>query len=236
MDIQENILNEIREHAGETSPQECCGVVIVRKGKQRYIRCRNMSRNGRDTFVLHPEDYADAEEQGEVVRIVHSHPYESPAPSQADRVGCESTGIPWLIVNHPLGHYTETFPDGYKAPLVGRQFVHGVLDCYTLVRDYYASLGIELPDFERADRWWDNGGNLYAENFERAGFVRVDDAPRAHDVFLMQVRSEVPNHAAVYLGDEYILHHLHGQLSSKDCYAGYWQKATVIHIRHRSMK
>jgi cell wall-associated NlpC family hydrolase len=48
----------------------------------------------------------------------------------------------------------------------------------------------------------------------------------------MQVASPVPNHAAVYLGDGLILHHLQGRLSSRDVYGGYWQKVTTHALRH----
>lgn len=237
MKIPEKILDDIRAHAFTESPKECCGVVVVKRGKFKYIACRNISRNGHDTFILHPEDHANAEDQGEIVRIVHSHPYASPEPSEADLVGCSAGTVPWLIMNHPLGHYVEIEPNGYRAPLIGRTFVHGVIDCYTLAVDYYKQeLDIELPHFERNENWWNTGENLYVDNFEKAGFIRVSDAPRKHDAFLMQIRSPVPNHAAVYLGDELILHHMHSRLSTRDNYGGYWQKATVIHLRHRSQE
>jgi hypothetical protein len=57
--------------------------------------------------------------------------------------------------------------------------------------------------------------------------VDADDNLKVGDCFLMQVASPVPNHAAVYLGDGLILHHLQGRLSSRDVYGGYWQKVTT---------
>lgn len=103
------------------------------------------------------------------------------------------------------GGVVEIEPCGYEAPLVGRPFSHGHLDCIQLVNDYYKrELGIILPNFERHDGWWDDGrSDLYTEGFPKAGFVRVDGEPRKHDVLLMQIRSKnrVPNHAAIYLGD-----------------------------------
>ena len=79
-----------------------------------------------------------------MIRIVHSHVYEAPTPSMADRVGCEASGIPWLIVNHPTGEWLEFVPSGYVAPLLDRPYCWGVFDCGTLARDYYVSQGIPI--------------------------------------------------------------------------------------------
>jgi cell wall-associated NlpC family hydrolase len=153
-------------------------------------------------------------------------------------VACEASGVPWFIVSYPNGQWFELSPKGYVAPLVGREWSHGVLDCYSIVRDWYAQeRGLSLPDFQRFDEWWRRGENLYVDNFGAAGFAVVEpDDLLVGDVFLMQVHSEVPNHAAIYLGDGLILHHLQGRLSSRDVYGGYWQKITTHTLRHQSQR
>jgi len=221
------------EHAIEAFPHEACGLLIIRKGREAYVRCRNIAV-GTDQFVIHPEDYAAADTEGEIVAVVHSHPGLPPEPSQADRVACEASGLPWYIVGIPSQTWARIEPSGYVAPLVGREWSHGVLDCYALVRDWFdRERGVSLPDFVRFDEWWKRGENLYLENFAAAGFYVIDPAAlQAGDCFLMQVASPVPNHAAVYLGDDMILHHLQGRLSSRDVYGGYWQKNTTHILRY----
>jgi len=222
------------EHAKAAYPRESCGLLVVCKGKELYVPCANLGV-GTDQFVIDPKDYARADAMGEIVAVVHSHPALPPTPSQADRVACEASGLHWYIVSYPNGQWAELKPQGYVAPLVGREWSHGVLDCYSLVRDWFAQeRGIDLPDFNRFDEWWKRGENLYVDNFESSGFVRLDVQPlQVGDCFLMQVVSPVPNHAAVYLGDGLILHHLQGRLSSRDVYGGYWQKITTHTLRHR---
>ncbi len=122
------IIEEIRAHAAQEFPKEACGVVIVRKGKQLYVPCTNLAASPSEHFILSPEDYAKAEDEGEIIRIVHSHPNTAPEPSEADRVGCENSGIPWLIVNWPTAKIFEFTPSGFEAPLIGRSFHHGILD------------------------------------------------------------------------------------------------------------
>jgi proteasome lid subunit RPN8/RPN11 len=230
---------QVIEHALRESPRECCGLAVLTKGRLRYSPCTNLSI-GTDQFEIDPEEYAACEEAGEVVGICHSHVLLPPRPSEADLVMCERTGLPWLIVSVPNGTHTLIEPKGYEAPLTGRPYTHGVLDCYQICKDYYArTLGVNLPDFNRPDDWWLKGKSLYLDNLGEAGFVIMGDGnyadARPHDAFLLQAGSPVPNHAAVYLGDNIILHHVAGRLSSKDVYGGYWRKNTTHVLRHRSL-
>lgn len=117
--------------------------------------------------------------------------------------------------------------------LYGRKFIHGMTDCYGFVRDWYQQeLGIELPNYNRTDGWWNEGANLYIDNFEHAGFYQVDDL-QVGDVIVMQINATVPNHAGVYLGDGLIGHHLYGRLSSKDVYGQFYRDRTTHIVRHK---
>ena len=231
------ILLAFQAHARAEFPRECCGLIVVIRGRERYLRCRNMAESSVH-FIMDPDDYAAAEDAGEIVGICHSHPNLAAIPSEADLAGCESSGIEWHILNvHGAGcGALHSFrPSGYVAPLLGVPFVHGVHDCYTLIQRYYKrTLGIGLPDFEHEEKWWEKGQNLYLDNFEKAGFVRADDL-REHDVILMQLAAPVPNHAAVYLGNNQMMQHIMNRLSSRDVYGGWYQKITVGQVRHRSL-
>ncbi|MNM44597.1 NlpC/P60 family protein [compost metagenome] len=246
----------IERHALAEYPRECCGLVVHAKGRRRYVPCRNTAATG-DQFVLSAEDYAAAEDRGPVLAVVHSHPDWPATPSAADRVGCEASALPWYILevrrgddgHVRAGALSELKPSGYRAPLVGRPFVHGVLDCYSLVRDYYArEMDIELPDFPREDGWWNTGQELYRDLYKVAGFYPVD-VPRQGDMIVMQHRAAVLNHAGIFLEDgrlvsepeHYpapgsILHHLYGRDSRRDVYGGYWAECTGLILRHREAK
>lgn len=230
-----NTREAVIEHAKNEYPRECCGLLVIYRGRETYIPCRNIGV-GSDNFVLHPEDYAAADQLGEIVAVIHSHVNLPPEPSQADRVACEASGLPWHIVSIPNETWSELYPEGYKAPLVGREWSHGVLDCYSLIRDWFQQeRGITLPNFERHDDWWHRGENLYIDNFESVGFKRIDASElQPGDCFIMQVMSPVPNHAAVYLGDDIILHHVQGRLSTRDVYGGYWRKCTTHVVRYEN--
>lgn len=239
------MMRAIFDHALAESPRECCGLIVVCatpvspggdvSPHSKYVPCRNLSESPHEQFVLSPEDWAAAEALGEITEIVHSHPFASPEPSEADRISCNVSALPWLIVNPQTGEVSHLLPgEIVSAPLLGRTFVYGVHDCYSLVLDYYRiERGITLKHYPRDDRfgWWKAGQDLYADRFAACGFVVVDE-PLVGDLVLMQVESPVANHLAVYLGENIILHHLVNQLSRRDVYGGYWQKHTVKFLRY----
>lgn len=225
------------QHALEQAPRESCGLVVIESGKERYFPCQNIAEK-QSQFIMNPEDFARAEDMGDIVAIVHSHPNAPATPSEADRVGCELSGLPWFIVSLPSTLLERLDPAGYKAPLIGRPFVHGILDCYALIRDWYREArGIELKDFDRAEEWWAKGGNLYIDHFREAGFEPIGegDAIQEGDVILMQIQSKVANHAAIYLGRDVMIHHLMNRLSCREIYGGYWKKNTRLVIRYRGI-
>lgn len=234
MIILDSIKAEIIEHAESEKPTEACGLIVVFKGRHKYIRCTNLSTVP-DTFIISPEDYANAEDFGTVICVVHSHPFSNSKPSQADLVSLEKDSIPWVIYSCISKDFSTTYPSGYTAPLYGRQFSFGVLDCLTMIRDVYKEdLGILLKDDPiRAPKWWLSGQNLYVDRIEEWGFEVVEDY-KPYDILLMQVSAPVPDHAAVLLPDNTIAHHFEGRLSSKDVYGGWYRKVTTHICRHKT--
>jgi proteasome lid subunit RPN8/RPN11 len=236
MKLPDGIKEEALQHARDEFPKESCGLVAVVKGRKRYFACRNLAETPSEHFVLDPEQYAEIEDKGEIVAVIHSHPITNHAPSQADQVACEKSGLPWHIVNPQTEQWGYCEPKGFELPYVGREFVFGLVDCYSLCRDWYKrEMSLDLRDYQRRDRFWLRGENLYLDNFAKEGFRAVPHGDlQWGDAILMQLSSPLPNHAAIYLGDQLILHHAQGRLSSRDVYGGYYWKNTALVLRHES--
>jgi len=231
--MKRHIIRAVLAHAADDYPNECCGVVIQNGRRQKYLRCRNIAPKPTEQFSLAPEDYAAAEDEGTIVAIAHSHPDATTQPSQLDIAQCDVTRLPWIIASWPEGDSRELLPREGIKPLIGRPFVHGFWDCYAIVRDWYRQeKGITLPDFTREDGWWNRGENLYMKHYAEAGFDTAHGELQVGDVIVMQIQANEPNHAAVYIGDGIIIHHMYGQLSTRVPYGGYWIEKTITTLRH----
>ncbi|WP_272457155.1 C40 family peptidase [Escherichia coli] len=148
----------ILAHARRCAPAESCGFVVSTPEGERYFPCVNISGEPEAYFRMSPEDWLQAEMQGEIVALVHSHPGGLPWLSEADRRLQVQSDLPWWLVCRGTIHKFRCVPH-----LTGRRFEHGVTDCYTLFRDAYHLAGIEMPDFHREDDWWRHGQNLYLD-------------------------------------------------------------------------
>ena len=222
-------------HAKDQNPKESVGLLLNIRGKQRYYPCNNIAITDHQCFILDPEDYVKADNLGEITAVIHSHPMASPEPSQADKVSCEKSNLPWYIVSPQTGKWEYLEPTGYKAPLLGREWIWGVTDCWSLVVDWYKEeKGIILKDYERTmtpDEF------LFDPLFEsyawRTGFreLRPDEPCEKGDVLLMSIMHPTLNHVAIFLGNM-VLHHLADRLSCKEPYSEWLLKCTGKRYRY----
>lgn len=247
-------------HAVAEYPREACGLAVVINRRQQYVPCRNIATDPGQDFVMAPEDYADAEDRGRIVAVLHSHPDAPADPSFVDMNVQRVTALPWGIASVREGLVADfklVKPVEGPLPILGRPFVYGVLDCFTIIRDVYAMTRerlreeldvvewpfdspIELPDFDREGEHWEDGRSLYLEHMRDAGFKPIDTAEiRPGDVFVMQIGRNrdgtpvtVPNHGAVYIGGNRFVHHLDGHLSRREVYGGMWAEKTVQIARY----
>ena len=224
------------EHAQSEAPREACGLLVIIKGRERYLPCKNLAESPEELFILDPVDYAVAEDRGEVMAVVHSHPTTKAEASEADKVACEKSGLPWHIISLVTNTWCKIKPSGYKQELLGREWVWGVSDCWTLVRDWYAEEGLKLRDWDRPPLSTFNEQPIFDDCWSGIGFreVPLEELQRG-DALLMNIDgASGVNHCAVYLGEQQILHHLRGRLSSRDVLNGYYLKNTGRFLRHET--
>jgi proteasome lid subunit RPN8/RPN11 len=236
--IGEESQEAIAKYAEECKPEEACGFVVEVDGAETVVSVENRSRHADRMFLIHPSDWTKTRKTGEIIAVWHSHTQGTAAKaSQTDRHQCEAIDLPWYIYAVGRKEWDYIEPNGYVTPLRGRAFVDSVMDCYTLCRDYYKEeLGLSLPEFFRQDSFWSvEEYNLYLDNYGKADFVQVPiETLRRHDAILFQWCAKVPHHAAVYVGDCKILHHLQHMLSCEVLFGEYWRARAHSVYRHKS--
>ena len=119
----------------------------------------------------------------------------------------------------------------YKS-LVGRQWKYGIFDCYSIVRDYYKLLGINLPDYERPEDV-DTCESIFLKESKKLNFKQVDiNERKANDVLVMKIWTKEPMHGAVLLNNDMILHQKFESLSCSEYFNDYYRKRTVGCFRY----
>lgn len=246
-----------REHAKSVYPEESCGFIV--KGK--YIALKNIAADPSThtvedgcecrlcSFAITDADYLKHAREIEVV--VHSHPNGPAYPSKSDMLHQHEMDVAWAIVTLDETRFGPTVAWGGNCPVepvIGREFVHGVTDCYSLIHDVYglgreklAEQGIdwpfdpiELPIGERDDNWWmmKTDNDLYETNYPVAGFREISaQEVRPGDVFLGKISSNRLNHGGLLLSNNLILHHLPNRLSRREP-AGIWARCAEKWLRY----
>tara|TARA_R110002012_G_scaffold197961_1_gene366643 strand:- start:396 stop:785 length:390 start_codon:yes stop_codon:yes gene_type:complete len=119
----------------------------------------------------------------------------------------------------------------YRA-LTGKEYVYGTQDCYTIIRDYYKLKGVLLPDFERPEDL-DTADSIFLEQAELCGFYPVDfDLRKVGDMVVMKLRTRTPMHAAIYVGDDKILHQRTNSLSAVEPFGRYYRQSVAAVYRY----
>ena len=222
-------------HAKDQDPEESCGLLLNIRGKERYYPCRNLSAESDEYFILDPEDYIKGSNLGEITAIIHSHPDTLPVPSQADKMSCEQTKLPWHIVNPKTETWGYYEPCGYKAPLLGRPWVWAVTDCWSLIVDWYKEeKNIELLDYERPTRIEEFTDDPVFERYlPSRGFrlLKPDEPLINGDVLAMSILGKGLNHVGIFIDGD-VLHHSADRLSCREPYNPWLLKCTGGRYRY----
>jgi proteasome lid subunit RPN8/RPN11 len=231
------IIDDILDVSSNT--REICGVILIDKDDQTIFKqIRNIAPREYE-FALHPQEYEQVKSLGEIMYIVHTHLTDSCDLSESDRLGLEVGTIPWVIVSVKTKEYKIHYPSKYKGlPYSGREYLYGRQDCLSIVRDYYLKeYNIELKDSIRVFDWWNSASKYspYDQEHESWGFYKVD-TPEVGDIIVMKINSHKNCHLGIYVGNNKILHHCPGRLSSVESYDKLWRVSTSYFLRHKNEK
>jgi proteasome lid subunit RPN8/RPN11 len=102
--VPQAIREQLKAHARDEAPNECCGMIASRDGEAVAVhRARNAAASPLRYIIDPQEQYRitqEIEDAGlELGLIYHSHTRSDPVPSQTDiNFGVNWPGVEWIIV------------------------------------------------------------------------------------------------------------------------------------------
>lgn len=241
--LSNELREKIEQHILSEFPKEACGVIAAGE----YIPCLNVHTSPTTHFEIDVKQYAHHLVEKRLQAVIHSHTstqferLDPRTPSYEDQASWMAMrDIPWLIF-HTDGESVSAplvLDDANPPPLLEREYMYGITDCYSIIRDYYRmNLCIVLPNVPRAPEFWKTGNEYFEKYFEEFGFYEVPiDEVQVNDlVFFKIATNQVINHAGVVTGTNQFLHQLHGRYSTNDSLAK-WHKQIAKVVRYKGQK
>lgn len=234
----------IKQHAEKEYPNECCGLIVG----EEYIPMKNISDSPETSFRINPEKFVEYND--DIRCVIHSHcdtivdgiKYRNCFASKKDQEMQISCDIPYGICHVGFnGKANRIFYFGDSLEIeeyIGRPYIYGVYDCFSLVRDYYKKeFQINMPNIPRQIHWWNESGesSMFDDYFEECGFVDKQISIKflkKFDVVLMNINGTCVNHCGIYLDHGLMIHHRYGHLSRHDPLMIYKDRVTRI-VRHK---
>ncbi len=253
-------IDEMQAHAMEAFPNIAVGIV---SGwiyyKLAIIPAPEIDKEDNWQISYKNELYNHKLNNGVLRFVVFSRPRMVAYPNEREMVAQLASDAPWIYLRTDGVDCEDPVIWGKGSPLwayIGRPFRHGVMDCYSLIRDYYKlEYKLFLDEYPRDWFWWDSKSDylsamrppvkdLYGENFSKQGFTPIANTTdlKQGDSVLMKLNSDSINHAAIYIGDGKILHHVssmmpidYKRVSKIDNYSLWARRFEVIPVRHFSI-
>ena len=229
---------EIKRHALEECPNECCGLLVEREEDVKVFRCNNSSTEKTKYFKISPADYLKASSKGKIKASYHSHCADMDGFSMFDKQNSQNHKIEYILYCTKSDNFFSYKPNCKFNSYVGRRCVIGKQDCGSLVREFYQKeLNIYIRDYHRDESWIRNPTDTFDRYYEAEGFHKVHDLKKYDCIFFKLKKTGPSSHIAIYLGNDLILHQPGGVngYSRIEEYSPRWKKFTNYTIRHKDL-
>lgn len=210
--------SQIKNVCIKNHPNESCGIVLL---SGEVMECRNFAANKRNSFVI---PLAEIEAfRHKIKYIFHSHCfYDDATFSDVDEQISTKLQIPYVLYNTISDEFSLFCPKNF-LPYEGRVFAPPMLDCVSLVIDYYENeFGVTIQDAENhpfrmretsrsffremVNTWQHQDKQKLLEYFLENGFYEVDEL-KPNDLIVCNhyKKIEAYTHTSIYLGGGKIL-------------------------------
>ena len=220
---------QIQVLASAKPEEETCGFVLA---DGSVVDVPNQAKNPTTNFEISPGDYVRAEICG-IKGVWHSHlVFDGFSP--LDQQVLAADDLPWAVYCLKSAKFHQCDPNGI-APLLGRPFCFGVYDCYSLVTDKLAELGVQLPAWPRGlyGEWNTKDFRPFDVQAENVGSPVTDGCYKEGDILLMNLGDHPghTDHVGVFINHNQFLHHPAERESRIDRFGSWWKRKTRLVVR-----
>lgn len=220
---------EIRRLASKRPEHEACGFVL---NDGRVVATANIALDPSRQFEISPSDYAANDALG-IAGVWHSH-LTLEAFSPLDQQVLLADPMPWAIYCLATGTFVQCAP-GAVAPLIGRPFVYGIYDCYSLTSDFLSGLGVTMPSWPRGlyGEWNCPGFSPFDDQASSVGNPVQGESYQRGDILLFNLGDHAghTDHIGVFVDHRRFLHHPADRSSRVDRFGSWWERRVRLVVR-----
>ena len=141
MNLSNEIKNFIKDHARESLPNECGGLILKDEaGNLTVCRCANASETPEKSCVIKRDEVQEKSVGYTIEAIYHSHPSDFKDFSWEDKFTSEESKLNLVLFCAKSNTFETYEPKGFVAPLTGRNWSMGIFSCASIIKDYYEKL------------------------------------------------------------------------------------------------
>lgn len=200
--------------------EEVCALVTESDfGVEGIQLCSNESQDKKHYFSINPIDYKLASQMGRIKAVFHSHVNDNPDFSPFDYQQSTGHNLEFWLYDIKTDSFKTLQPTKHKySKYIGKEFIEGQMDCFSLVRDFYKhELGIDIPNFfsDRAKNFKQiqieaKTNNYFLDLARQAYFTQVTHLEN-FDILFFSFDNRI--HMGIFLAPDCILHQLRNKKS-----------------------
>ena len=148
--IDENILEKIKQYSLSNIKEEVCGFIYINNLKQKFFPSSNISFDRKNSFLINPEDYEKCNFKGNILCCFHSH-INNRGFSPEDIRESLKNNLPYLLYNvkQDKFYFFDAIKYKYYEKYIDMPYRNGITDCWSILNYFYENeLNIKIENIE----------------------------------------------------------------------------------------